>query len=141
MLTGGTSEFGSSLKSDSQQSRTKIRTNREEPQMFRRPLKRYWTLFWVTTLLFIATPVPLLLAEDSPTPTCQIVERACEVCMDNVCSSVGIACQPYELVCPDEEARMKYEETRRQKLYDAVLQEKKKNEALQKDGTNSTEGQ
>jgi hypothetical protein len=140
-LTGGTSEFGSFLKSDSQQSRIEIRAHREEPQMFLRSLKKYRTLLWVTTPLFVSTPVSLLLAEDLPKPACQIVERACEVCMNNVCSSVGIACQPYELVCPDEEARMKYEESRRQKLYDAVLQEKKKNEALQKDGTNSTEGQ
>ena len=61
--------------------------------------------------------------------------------MNDVCSSAGIACQPQRLVCPDEEARMKYEETMQQKLYDTVLQEKKKNEASQKDGTNSSEGQ
>ena len=61
--------------------------------------------------------------------------------MNGVCSSAGIACQPQRLVCPDEEARMKYEEAMQKKLYDAVLQEKKKNEASQKDGTNSSEGQ
>lgn len=110
--------------------------------MFLRSLKKYRTLLWVITPLFVATPVSLLLAENLPKPACQIVKRACEVCMNNVCSSVGIACQPYELVCADEDARMKYEKTKWQELYDAVLQEKKKkNEASQKNGTNSSEGQ
>jgi hypothetical protein len=140
-LTGGTSEFGSFLKSDSQQSRIEIRANREKPQMFLRSLKKYRTLLWAITTLFVSTPVPLLLAEDLPKPACQIIERTCRVCMNDVCSNAGIACQPQRLVCPDEEARMKYEETIQQKLYDTVLQEKKKNEASKKDGTNSSEGQ
>jgi hypothetical protein len=96
-------------------------------------LNRYWARFWVTTLLFFATPVPLLLAEDSPTPTCKVIERACRVCMNNVCSSVGIACQPTRLVCPDDEALIKY--------YESIFKEMDKNEASQKDGTNSSQSQ
>ena len=110
-------------------------------QMIYGTLNRYWDTFWVATLLFVATPAPLLLAEDLPKPACQIVERACEVCMNNVCSSVGIACQPYELVCADEDARMKYEETIWQEQREAILQEMKKNEASQKDGSKSSAGQ
>ena len=109
--------------------------------MIYRTLSRYRAIFWISTPLFVATPVPLLLAEDSPKQACQIVDRACEVCMNNVCSSVGIACQPYELVCPDEETRIEYEEIIRKKRREAIFQKMKKNEASQKDGTNSSEGQ
>ena len=110
-------------------------------QMIYRTLNRYCALFWVASLLFFSTPVPLLLAEDSLAPTCKIIERACQVCMNNVCSSVGIACQPKQLVCPNDEALMKYGETIWQEQHEAILEDMERDKNSQKDGTNSSEGQ
>ncbi len=140
-LNGGTQGLAVFSDQTINNSRIEFWSNREERQMFLRTLKKHWILFWVTAPLFVATPVPLLLANDLPTPTCKFIERSCQVCMNNVCSSVGTACQPKVLVCPDEEARMKYAETIWQEQREAILQEMKKNEASQKDGSKSSEAQ